>query len=911
MFSYCRLACEKQTKKTPNKKGTKLSFITQKMSENSEKTGPTGKHTGKASYDAVDIKRLKGLKAVRERPGMYIGDTNETGLHHCVYEIVDNSIDEALAGYCHNIKVEIHTDGSLSVEDDGRGIPVAMHPEEKIPTLELVLTNLHAGGKFDKGAYQVSGGLNGVGAKCVNALSDKFTAEVSREGEVHQMKFSRGEVTQQIKVIGKTKRTGTKITFHPDPEIFVSTQEFKYDTLVRRMRELAFLVPGITVEMKDHRTNRADKFEFKDGIAEYVSFLNVNEEPLFKEPILISAEVDFTDLENPRVMAEGEKPKPNQRRMTVDVALQYNDRYDEMVFCYANLINQPEGGTHLSGFRSALTRVINHYAKSNNLIKDKDTKLNGDDMREGLVAVISVKHPDPKFQSQNKTRLTNPEVEGIVTSVVGEQLKYYLERDPKTGRRIVDKCLNAARAREAARKARETVRKSAMSSGGLPGKLADCSESDPAVCELYIVEGDSAGGSAKQGRDRRYQAILPIKGKILNVEKARIDKILSNEEIRTIITACGTGIGKHEGDGAFDVTKCRYHKLVIMTDADVDGSHIRTLLLTFLFRQMPGLIEAGYVYIAQPPLYRIKRKKREQYVDNDPDLNRILLELGSEDVNLLRLRDKHVFPGQKLDKIVESLARLESLGVSISRTGCQLGNYLDQQNHKNHALPRFIVRTRTGNEETYEFLEDADAKQDYLKKAGVEDFLSDMINREKKLKDGTVVQQRVNIIEVFENESISKVLKDLENQGMDVQKFSGGEDARYHLIDGSTPEEEAAAEKEDAKAEKAEKGAEKAAKKIVKKADPVPLMSILELIGQIRQFGRKGLTIQRYKGLGEMNPKQLFETTMDPAKRRFLKVDIRDAAEANRVFAMLMGEDVPSRRAFIEDNALNTSNLDV
>ncbi|PAZ07108.1 MAG: DNA gyrase subunit B, partial [Opitutia bacterium AMD-G1] len=578
------------------------------MSENSEKTPNRGKHAGNESYGAADIKRLKGLKAVRERPGMYIGDTNETGLHHCVYEIVDNSIDEALAGYCKSIKVEIHADGSLSVEDDGRGIPVAMHPEEKVPTLELVLTNLHAGGKFDKGAYQVSGGLNGVGAKCVNALSDSFIAEVSREGEVHQMKFCRGEVTQSIKVIGKTKRTGTKITFHPDPEIFVATQEFKYDTIVRRMRELAFLVPGITVDMKDHRSNRSDKFEFKDGIAEYVSFLNANEERLFDKPILIAAEVDFTDLANPRVMADGEKPTPGMRRMTLDVALQYNDRYDEMVFCYANLINQPEGGTHLSGFRSALTRVINHYAKSNNLVKDKDTKLNGDDMREGLVAVISVKHPDPKFQSQNKTRLTNPEVEGIVTSVVGEQLKYYLERDPKTGRRIVDKCLNAARAREAARKARETVRKSAMSSGGLPGKLADCSESDPSVCELYIVEGDSAGGSAKQGRDRRYQAILPIKGKILNVEKARIDKILSNEEIRTIITACGTGIGKHEGDGAFDVTKCRYHKLVIMTDADVDGSHIRTLLLTFLYRQMPGLIEAGYVYIAQPPLYRIKRK---------------------------------------------------------------------------------------------------------------------------------------------------------------------------------------------------------------------------------------------------------------------------------------------------------------
>jgi DNA gyrase subunit B len=878
------------------------------MSENSEKAPNRGKHAGKEEYGASDIKRLKGLKAVRERPGMYIGDTNETGLHHCVYEIVDNSIDEALAGYCRNIKVEIHADGSLSVEDDGRGIPVAMHPEEKIPTLELVLTNLHAGGKFDKGAYQVSGGLNGVGAKCVNALSDHFVAEVSREGEVHQMKFCRGEVTQSIKVIGKTKRTGTKITFHPDPEIFVATQEFKYDTLVRRMRELAFLVPGITVEMKDHRSNRADKFEFKEGIAEYVAFLNANEERLFDKPILMSAEVDFTDLANPRVMADGEKPKPGMRRMTVDVALQYNDRYDEMVFSYTNLINQPEGGTHLSGFRSALTRVINHYAKSNNLIKDKDAKLNGDDMREGLVAVISVKHPDPKFQSQNKTRLTNPEVEGIVTSVVGEQLKYYLERDPKTGRRIVDKCLNAARAREAARKARETVRKSAMSSGGLPGKLADCSESDPSVCELYIVEGDSAGGSAKQGRDRRYQAILPIKGKILNVEKARIDKILSNEEIRTIITACGTGIGKHEGDGAFDVTKCRYHKLVIMTDADVDGSHIRTLLLTFLYRQMPGLIEAGYVYIAQPPLYRIKRKKREQYVDNDPELNRILLELGSEDVNLLRLRDKHVFPGQKLDKIVESLARLESLGAGIGRTGCPLGEYLDQQDHKTHALPRFIVRTRTGNEEAYEFLADTDAKQAYLRKAGVEDFLADKIDREKKLKDGTVVQERVNVIEVFENEAITKVLKELETQGMDVKQFLAGEEPRYHLIDGSAAEEAPAAEGEE---EPAAKGEEKPAKKPAKKAEPIPLGSILELIGQIRQFGRKGLTIQRYKGLGEMNPKQLFETTMDPAKRRFLKVDIADAAEANRTFAMLMGEDVPSRRAFIEDNALNTSNLDV
>jgi DNA gyrase subunit B len=881
------------------------------MSE-SESTKGTGKHAGKASYDASDIKRLKGLKAVRERPGMYIGDTNETGLHHCVYEIVDNSIDEALAGFCKHIKVEIHRDGSLSVEDDGRGIPVAMHPEEKVPTLELVLTNLHAGGKFDKGAYQVSGGLNGVGAKCVNALSSRFVAEVSREGEVHQMKFSQGEVTQRIKVIGKTKRTGTRISFLPDPEIFTVTT-FKYETLVRRLRELAFLVPGITIEVADERDGRSDKFQFKDGIAEYVAFLNANEETMHDKPILIAAEVDFTDPSSPRVMADDEKPKAGQRRMMLDVALQYNDRYDETVYCYTNLISNPEGGTHLSGFRSALTRVINSYAKANNLIKDKDAKLTGDDMREGLVAVVSVKHPDPKFQSQNKTRLTNPEVEGIVTSVVGEQLKYYLERDPKTGKRIVDKCLNAARAREAARKARETVRKSAMSSGGLPGKLADCSESDPSVCELYIVEGDSAGGSAKQGRDRRYQAILPIKGKILNVEKARMDKILSNDEIRTIITACGTGIGRHEGDGAFDVTRCRYHKIIIMTDADVDGSHIRTLLLTFLYRQMPGLIDAGYVYIAQPPLYKIKRKKREQYVDNDADLNRILLELGAEDVNLVRLRDKHTFPGQKVDRIVESLARLESLGAGVARTGCALSLYLDQQDRKTHALPRFLAKIRTGNEEVFEFLADEDARQAFMKDQAFEDFLATQVSRETKVK-GATVQQRINLYEIHENEALSKLLKELVAHGLDVQQFSAGDEARYHLLEGGSaePEPEAEPAAADKAAPKGKAAKEKApAKKPRKEAEPVPLRSILELVGQIRAFGRKGLSIQRYKGLGEMNPKQLFETTMDPAKRRLLKVDIRDAADANRVFAMLMGEDVPARRAFIEDNALNTSYLDV
>ncbi len=488
------------------------------VSDNSTESVST-KHAGKANYEASDIKRLKGLEAVRERPGMYIGDTNETGLHHCVYEIVDNSIDEALAGFANKIKVDIHLDGSISVEDNGRGIPVAMHPEEKIPTLELVLTNLHAGGKFEKGAYQVSGGLNGVGAKCVNALSEFFEAEVSRDGAVHHMQFCRGKVTEPIKEIGKSKRTGTKITFRPDPEIFVVTREFKYDILVRRMRELAFLVPGITIEIQDHRTGHGEKFHFEYGIAEYVKFLNQNETVLHDKPILISAEIDITDPTNPVVITDKNPAKPGARKMTVDVALQYNSNYNELVFTYTNLINNPEGGTHLSGFRSALTRVINNYAKANNLVKEKDAKLSGEDMREGLVAVISVKHPDPKFQSQNKTRLTNPEVEGIVQNIVGEQLKYAFEVDSKTAKRIIDACVNAARAREAARKARETVRKSAMSGGGLPGKLADCSEKDPSKSEVFIVEGDSAGGSAKTGRNRQNQAILPLRGKILNVEK--------------------------------------------------------------------------------------------------------------------------------------------------------------------------------------------------------------------------------------------------------------------------------------------------------------------------------------------------------------------------------------------------------
>jgi DNA gyrase subunit B len=564
---------------------------------------PSNSETGAGDYNASKIQKLEGLEGVRKRPDMYIGDTNERGLHHCVFEVVDNSVDEALAGFATLIRVTIHLDGSCSVEDDGRGIPVDEHPTYKIPALELVLTNLHAGGKFGKGAYQVSGGLHGVGAKCVNAVSEWFEAEVRRAGKVYQMKFAQGKTTQKMLVIGDTKKTGTKITFKPDPEIFLTTREFQYEILAKRLRELAFLNPGIKIELSDERSQKSDIFFFKDGITEFVRFLNQNKLILHEKPITFSDNVPNED--------------PTKAPTTVDVSMQYNDSYNDQVFAYANSIYNLEGGTHLSGFKTALTRVINNYARSNNLLKEKDPAITGDDVREGLVAVISVKVSEPRFEGQTKTKLSNSEVDGIVQKVVGEKLKIFLETNTGIAKRVIDKTLNAARAREAARKARETVRKGALSGGGLPGKLADCSERDPALGELYIVEGDSAGGSAKQGRDRRFQAILPLRGKLINTEKARLDKVLSNEEIRTLITAIGTGIGEIEGEGAFNVEKARYHKIIIMTDADVDGSHIRTLLLTFIYRQMRGLLDRGYVYIAQPPLYRIKRKKREQYIDND------------------------------------------------------------------------------------------------------------------------------------------------------------------------------------------------------------------------------------------------------------------------------------------------------
>ena len=803
------------------------------------------------NYDASKIQKLEGLEGVRKRPDMYIGDTNERGLHHCVFEIVDNSIDEALAGYCNLIKVSIHNDGSCSVEDNGRGIPVDIHPKYKIPALELVMTNLHAGGKFGKGAYQVSGGLHGVGAKCVNAVSEYFEVEVRKGGKIYKMEFSRGKTTMPMTIIGNTKTTGTKITFIPDPQIFTLTREFKYEILSKRLRELAFLNPGITIELSDERINKRETFNFKNGISEYVQYLN-------RAKVVVNPKVIYFSGEAPA--AEG-----SDSLIKVDIALQYNDSYNEQVYAYANSIFNVEGGTHLSGFRTALTRVINNYAKANGLIKDKDPAISGDDCREGLTTVISVKVPEPRFEGQTKTKLSNGEVDGIVQKIVGEKLKYYFETNPSIAKKIIDKCVMAARARDAARKARETVRKTVLSAGGLPGKLADCSEKDPSLCELYIVEGDSAGGSAKMGRDRKYQAILPIRGKLLNVEKARLDKVLNNNEIRTIITACGTGIGE-SGEGAFDVTKARYHKVVIMTDADVDGSHIRTLLLTFFFRQMRGLIENGYVYIAQPPLYRIKRKKREQYVMNDAEMNKILLTLGSEDVTLTRVRDNFEFPPQKVDKLVEMLSRLETLGHGITRYACSLSTYLDT--NRDGKLPKYIARVRTGNKEEFKYIFDEDERSKFFVEYGnSEDIFEGNTIREVVDELGNKVQQRINVYEIYEAHQIEKILAEFAKVGLVVQSFTPTEEPRYILTENL--------------------GADK--------KNEYKLYSILELVSKIRELGRRGLSIQRYKGLGEMNAKQLYETTMDPNKRSFLKVSIDDAAEADATFSMLMGEDVPLR----------------
>jgi DNA gyrase subunit B len=817
-------------------------------------------------YDASKLGKLEGLEAVRKKPGMYIGGTDERALHHCVSEVLDNSVDEHLAGHCDRIDLAIHVDGSISIRDNGRGIPVDIHPQYGIPGVELVLTTLHSGGKYGQGSYKFSGGTHGVGAKCVNAVSEWFEVDVLRNNQVYHMEFERGKTIKKLEVTGKAKGTGTIITFKPDPEIFKETTEFKADRITQRLRELAFLNSGLEITFVDERLADAkqESFYYKDGIEEFVKQLNKNKEPLHPKPISIRKETNTPTAEK-------------EVDVIVEVVLQYNDSYNDQVLCYTNTVNNPDGGAHLSGFRNALTRSINQYAKSNNLLKEKDPQITGDDVREGLTAVISVKHSDPKFESQTKVKLLSPEVEGVVQSVTYDGLMSQFDSNPSVAKRIVDKSLNAARAREAARKAREAVRKSALTGGGLPGKLADCSDRDPANTELYIVEGDSAGGSAKQGRDRKFQAILPIRGKLINVEKARLDKVLQNAEIRTMITAIGTGIGDSEGEGAFDLDKLRYHKIIIMTDADVDGSHIRTLLLTFFYRQMTELIKRGFVFIAQPPLYSIARKKRTEYVDDDVQLNKILIQIGTEEVRLKNLADGREFTQRQLEEILELLESLDKHATYIRRQGGDFADYVDKRS-LNGEFPACLVKVREGNNETvHYFVSNADLEQ--FKSAHPELFGGD--TEVERRKDSPIRRATVANLH-HESKAVAELIGKLSRKGLSVEHYAAQDKPLFELIEGEGD-----------------------------KAAVTPLFSIPDILGGVKNVGKRGIQITRFKGLGEMDAKELFETTMNPARRKLLRVELTDAIEAEKMFTELMGEEVEPRRRFIEDNALNVRNLDV
>ncbi len=808
-----------------------------------------------ATYDANNITVLEGIDAVRKRPSMYIGDTGSRGLHHCVYEVTDNSIDEALAGYCNLIKVILNADGSVSVWDNGRGIPVDMHATEKMPAVTVVLTVLHAGGKFDNDSYKVSGGLHGVGVSCVNALSDWLEVEVRRNGEVYHQRFERGRVASALETIGKTSETGTTVTFFPDASIF-STTTFEWEIIANRMRELAFLNKGITILLSREEDSREEKFHFEGGITEFVQHLNRSKLPVHPDVVYF------------------EKTRDN---VQVEIAMQYTDTYNESIASFCNNINTIEGGTHLSGFRAALTRTINNYGKANKLLKEADT-MSGDDIREGLTAIISCKVPQPQFEGQTKTKLGNGEVQGIVESIINDELGDYLEEHPAFARKIIEKGLLAARARAAARKARDlTRRKGALDSASLPGKLADCSERDPAKCEIYIVEGDSAGGSAKQGRNREFQAILPLRGKVLNVEKARLDKILNNREIRTLITAIGAGIGQDE----FDITKVRYHKIIIMTDADVDGAHIRTLLLTFLYRQMPELISRGYVYLAQPPLYKIARKKHEQYIDSDEELSRQLLDLGVNEVSV-QTTDNRTLQGEPLSELLKILTSIEQRTLALSRKGIALDTFLGMRRPETGELPRYRVSiTGDGIDETHYVHNDADLKtlrekterrMGHAVEAGAH-----TAENSAPADDGTF-----KWVEIFASTQIERLLKTLEEQGFSASLYQHHE-TPFATLTGTDEET----------------------------AKGVPIHSLPELLGCVRNIGRKGLTIQRYKGLGEMNPDQLYETTMKPETRKLLRVMLEDAVKADEMFTVLMGDEVEPRRLFIEQNALNVRNLDI
>ena len=804
-------------------------------------------------YNASNIQVLEGMDAVRKRPAMYIGDTGERGYHHLVYEVIDNSIDEALAGYCTQIEVSIHPDGSITVADNGRGIPVDMHEKCHRPALEVVLTTLHAGGKFDGSNYKVSGGLHGVGVSCVNALSDWMVVEVRRNGKLHRQRFERGLVASPLEIIGDASDTGTSVTFFPDHSIF-SCRAFKWDILAKRFRELAFLNRGVSIRFRDSETEagRDETYCYEGGIVEYVSFLNQNKKPLNREVIYVSGSKDIIECE---------------------VALQYTEAYNTTELSYCNNINTIEGGTHLSGFRAALTRTVNKYVADNKMLKPSDPSLEADDIREGLTVVVSVKVPQPQFEGQTKTKLGNGEVEGIVGNIVGERLSTYFAEHPSEAKIIVNKAILSSRARVAARKARDlTRRKGALDSFSLPGKLADCTSRDPALCELYLVEGDSAGGSAKKGRDRNTQAILPLRGKVLNVEKARIDRMMNNAEIRSLITAIGAGFGKDD----FDISKVRYHKVIIMTDADVDGAHIRTLLLTFFFRQMPELIKHGYVYLAQPPLYKITRKQRFEYIDTDEQLTEKLLYLGADDM-VFKAGDREI-AGEDLRAMLALLVEIESTLAPLTRRGIDTAQLLRHRNAQTGAFPRFMCVTGSGNEAEVGWA--ADESEFAAAVASAEAKIGDKIDLPSALEQVYHPTQQLPFrwLEMYRTGLLKKQFDSLAGMGFGVDEYLGGEQGVGQIVEDG---------------------------------DGAPVKSLAELLDTVRERGRRGLQIQRYKGLGEMDSDQLFDTTMDPAKRRLLRVKMEDAVRADAVFTLLMGDEVEPRRRFIEENALNVTNLDI
>lgn len=791
----------------------------------------------KNTYAASDIKVLEGLTAVRKRPAMYIGNTGPEGLHHLVYEVVDNSIDEAMAGHCDRIDVEILSDNSVVISDDGRGIPVDIHKGENVSALEVVMTKLHAGGKFDNKTYQVSGGLHGVGVSVVNALSEYLEAEVYRDGKIYFQRYEKGDIKSKLEVRGETKKRGTKIHFMPDSGIFDSVQ-WDFETLSKRMRELSFLTQGVRIKITDEQSGRKKDFLYEGGIRSFVEYLNKNKESLHDKPIYISGE---------------------KAGVVMEIALQYNNSYKEAIFSFANNISTREGGSHLSGFKSALTRSINLYLQNSQLYKNFKEKLSGEDVREGLTAVINVKLPNPQFEGQTKTKLGNSEVKGLVENQLNEGLSNFFEENPHVIKAVLLKVIDAARAREAARKAKELARrKGLLASHSLPGKLADCQERDPSKCEIFIVEGDSAGGSAKQGRDRRFQAILPLKGKILNVEKARFDKMISSGEIRTMIAALGTGIGEDD----YDIDKIRYHKIIIMTDADVDGSHIRTLLLTFFFRQMPELVERGYLYVAQPPLYRVRDGKKENYVKDEEGFNSLMLKRISEKEKIL-FDDGEEVSGERLENMLSGLIRFYDSLNSLSRKGYSR---------------RFIELLISDGITDKEMFRDRGFVEDFMQRLRENGFeVEGDFGDENGYYEFMVTETQNGGQSFAVNWEFlaSPQLKQLMKISKEFKKLNNGS----HVVS--------------------------LGKKEKRLEDPEEYLKIL------LAKGRKGLNVQRYKGLGEMNPGQLWGTTMDPENRTLVKVRIEDWVEADEIFTILMGDKVEPRREFIEKNALEVTELDI